>query len=212
MTKEDISKKIEIGLKNLREGKMIVLSDKNNRENEGDIVMAAQFSTPEKINFMITYCRGLVCAPISREICDILKLPPMVKQNQNPQLNCKNTNFSISVDHESCTTGISAHERSTTLQKLADSQSKAQHFIRPGHIFPLISNEEGLKSREGHTEATVELLQMANLYPVGVICEIINDNGFMAREAELKKFCEKHDLFSLKIEEIIQHKKFVKKL
>lgn len=165
--------------------------------------MAAQFATPEKVNFMIKYCRGLVCAPVTREICKKLQLPPMVGE-ESEEFDSKKTNFTISVDHKSSTTGISAKERSHTLQQLANPHNKAEHFIRPGHIFPLVGDKRGLAGREGHTEATLELLKMANLYPVGVICEIINDDGSMACGEDLKKFCKKHDLFLLKIEELLE--------
>ena len=197
--------KVELALQKLREGKIIVLSDKSDRENEGDAIMAAQFATPEAVNFMIRYCRGLVCAPITQDTCKRLSLFPMVDAKLKNQDHRK-TNFTISIDHKSNTTGISALDRATTLKSLSNPNSTTQDFIYPGHIFPLLAEKEGLKTREGHTEATIELLQMAKLNPVGIICEIINDDGTMARYNELRQFCHNHDLLLLKMEELLQYK------
>lgn len=197
--------KVEASLQKLREGKIIVLSDKTDREDEGDAIMAAQFATPQAINFMIRYCRGLVCAPITKDICKRLSLSPMVNQRLDNQDHRK-TNFTISIDHKSNTTGISALDRATTLKSLANPASTVEDFIYPGHIFPLLAEEEGLKTREGHTEATIELLKMAKLNTVGVICEIINDDGTMARHDQLRQFCYSHDLLLIKMEELLQYK------
>ena len=208
-TEMSIERKLQIAREKIRNGEIIVLTDDADRENEGDAVMAAQLANPEKINFLITHCKGLVCCPITHQIASRLQLPPMWTDEKeraiNPNFKSHNhiTNFTISIDHKSSTTGISASERARTLREMANPKNSANDFVRPGHIFPLLSNKHGLKKRKGHTEATIWLLEYAQLEPVGVICEIINKDGTMAREKQLENFCINHDLFSIKIADII---------
>jgi len=165
----------------LQKGQLIILVDDIHRENEGDFVMAAQFATEQTINTMITLGKGLVCAPISEKIAKQLDLPLMVKTNNESF----RTAFTVSVDAKTNTTGISAKERADTLNQLANSKAKAEDFVRPGHIFPLIGKAGGVQTRPGHTEASLALMQLAKLQPVAVICEIILANGKMARREDL---------------------------
>ncbi len=189
----------------LKKGKMIIVTDDENRENEGDFIMAAEFSTPNKINFMTKYGRGLICSPITDKIANNLNLSLMVNDNQDEY----STAFTVSIDFKTTKTGISAFERSTTIRKLANCNSKKEDFKRPGHIFPLIANPNGLNERDGHTEATIELLNIANLYPVGVICEILNDDGTMARYPDLLKISKNFNIPIISIKEIIFLKKYI---
>ncbi|MBN1156020.1 3,4-dihydroxy-2-butanone-4-phosphate synthase [Candidatus Woesearchaeota archaeon] len=180
----------------LRKGKAIVVLDEKSRENEGDIVVAAEYCTAQWINFMAKYGRGLICIPVTKKRANELNLPKMVRQNKE-YLGC---NFTVSVDAKGCTTGISAAERALTVSKLINGTKN--DFRKPGHMFPLVAHEDGLVRRRGHTEASVELMKLAGLYPAAVICEIMNDDGTMAREKELNEFCRKHKLEMVKIEEI----------
>ena len=170
-------------IQSLKKGKIIILVDDLNRENEGDFVMAAQFATEKTINTMITLGKGLVCAPIHHDVAKRLSLPLMVTSNTESF----RTAFTISVDAISSTTGISAQERADTLTLLANPNAKPQDFVRPGHIFPLIGKSGGIKQRPGHTEASLRLMELAELNPVAVICEIILPNGKMARRPNLFK-------------------------
>ena len=156
--------------------------DDEGRENEGDLVAAAQLATPETLNFMMREARGLVCAPMAKERAEALGLPPMVASNQDAHC----TAFTVSVDARvGVTTGISAADRARTARLLADPSAGTQDFVRPGHLFPLVAREGGVLQRAGHTEAAVDLCPLAGLPPVGIICEIINDDGSMARQPEL---------------------------
>ena len=180
---------------------MIIVTDDEGRENEGDLVCAAEKATPEIINFMAKEGRGLICVPMEEEQAFRLNFHPMV---QNPDGNC---NFTVSVDAKyGITTGISAPDRALTIQKILDPQSTANDFIRPGHIFPLISKSGGVLVRAGHTEATVDLVKLANLNPVGVICEIMNEDGSMARMPDLQKFAKKHNLNIITIQNLIEYR------
>lgn len=187
----------------IKMGGMLVVVDDENRENEGDLLMAASYATPEKINFMATHGRGLICAPITQALARQLDLPPMVSDNSDP----KETAFTVSIDLSGLHTGISAFERSRTLMALTESNVTAEFFTKPGHIFPLVAKPGGVIERQGHTEAAVELAQMADLPPVGVICEIMADDGTMARGECLKTFCEKHKLKCLTIEALERYQK-----
>ncbi len=190
-------------------GEMIVMVDDEDRENEGDLIMAAQFATPENIAFIVRYSSGVVVAPISGDRCDDLRLPLMVEHNTESH----RTAFTISVDLiEGTTTGISAADRAATLRALADPQESFASFARPGHIFPLRAREGGVLKRAGHTEAAVDLARMAGLEPAGIICEIINDDGSMSRLPELIEFSRKHNLLLSSIAELIKYRRRHEKL
>jgi len=200
--------KIEDAIADIRAGKMVVVVDDEDRENEGDLVMAAEKADKKTINFMIKEARGLVCTPVEKEILDRLDLPMMVEKNTETH----STAFTVSVDHVDVTTGISAQERAYTIQKLVEEDSKPEDFMRPGHIFPLGAKKGGVLRRAGHTEAAVDLAKLAGLKPAGVICEIIKEDGEMARMPELEKFAEKHDLKLISIEDLIKYRKKEDKL
>ena len=195
---------IEQALQALKQGKMIIVVDDENRENEGDLVMPAQTATPEAINFMIRYGRGLVCAPITAARADLLQLPLQVMKNTESM----RTAFTVSVDaKDNISTGISAADRAHTLQLLANPETTADAFNRPGHIFPLIAETGGVFKRQGHTEASVDLAVMAGFEPAGVICEIINDDGSMARLPNLEIFAAEHDLLIISIADLLAYRK-----
>ncbi|MFI4911403.1 MAG: bifunctional 3,4-dihydroxy-2-butanone-4-phosphate synthase/GTP cyclohydrolase II [Sedimentisphaeraceae bacterium JB056] len=190
-------------LEDLRQGKMIVLVDDEDRENEGDLVCAAEFATPEIVNFMATHGRGMICVPITGDRCEQLALHPQTMVNTASL----GTAFTVTVDaRDGITTGISAADRSKTIQILADEKSKPYNLVRPGHIFPLRAREGGVLTRCGQTEGSVDLMKLAGLKPAGVICEIMADDGTMMRVPELMKYCEKFDLKMTSVEKIIQHR------
>lgn len=190
-------------------GEMIVMVDDEDRENEGDLIMAAQFATPEKIAFIVRHSSGVVVAPLSGERCDELRLPLMVEHNTESH----RTAFTVSVDMiEGTTTGISASDRSVTLRALADPSATFASFARPGHIFPLRAREGGVLKRAGHTEAAVDLARMAGLQPAGIICEITNEDGSMSRLPQLIEFCKEHNLLLSSIAELIKHRRHNEKL
>jgi 3,4-dihydroxy 2-butanone 4-phosphate synthase/GTP cyclohydrolase II len=190
-------------------GEMIVMVDDEDRENEGDLIMAAQFATPEKIAFIVRHTSGVVVAPLSGERCDDLRLPLMVDNNTESH----RTAFTISVDLlEGTTTGISAADRAATLRGLADPTIVHSAFARPGHIFPLRAREGGVLKRAGHTEAAVDLARLAGCEPAGIICEIQNDDGTMSRLADLKKFCNEHNLLLSSIADLINYRRHNERL
>ncbi len=193
---------IEEAIEDLKTGKMVVVVDDEDRENEGDLVMAADKVTPDAINFMARYGRGLICVPLTAERIDELDFPLMVTHNTDSH----ETAFTVSVDAKEATTGISAHERALTIQKIIDPAAKPADFTRPGHIFPLRAKEGGVLRRAGHTEAVVDLSKLAGLYPAGVICEIMNEDGTMSRVPELMKFVREHDLKIITIADLIQYR------
>ncbi|OPC59586.1 3,4-dihydroxy-2-butanone-4-phosphate synthase [Elizabethkingia miricola] len=191
-------------IEHLRQGKMIVVVDDEDRENEGDLIGAADLVTPEMINFMTVHARGLVCVPLPEKRCDELGLDIMVSHSSDP----KETAFTVSIDllGNGNSTGISAGDRSRTIQAMMNLNTKPTDFMRPGHIFPLRAKEGGVLKRAGHTEASIDLTRLAGLNEGGVICEIMNEDGSMARLPELKKFSEKHDLKIVSIEDLIQYR------
>ncbi|MBM7564435.1 bifunctional 3,4-dihydroxy-2-butanone-4-phosphate synthase/GTP cyclohydrolase II [Paenibacillus sacheonensis] len=193
---------IEEALDDLISGKAIIVVDDEDRENEGDLIALASKATPEIINFMITEARGLVCVPITQERAEELELPPMVQRNTDYH----GTAFTVSVDHVSTSTGISAYERSQTVQALIDPSTKAGDFRRPGHIFPLIGKKGGVLQRAGHTEAAIDLASMCGSEPAGVICEVIKEDGSMARLPDLIEFKKKHDLKLISIQALIHYR------
>lgn len=191
-------------IEHLRQGKMIVVVDDEDRENEGDLIGAADLVTPEMINFMTVHARGLVCVPLPEKRCDELGSDIMVSRSSDP----KETAFTVSIDllGNGNSTGISAGDRARTIQAMMDPNTKPTDFMRPGHIFPLRAKEGGVLKRAGHTEASIDLTRLAGLNEGGVICEIMNEDGSMARLPELKKFSEKHDLKIVSIEDLIQYR------
>ncbi len=190
-------------------GEMVVMVDDEDRENEGDLIMAAQFATPEKIAFIIRHTSGVIVAPLTPERCDELRLPLMVDNNTESQ----RTAFTISVDlMEGTTTGISAADRAATLRSLADPAVAHSAFARPGHIFPLRAREGGVLKRAGHTEASVDLARLAGCHPAGIICEIQNDDGSMARLPDLNRFCEQHGLLLSSIADLITYRRHNERL
>jgi 3,4-dihydroxy 2-butanone 4-phosphate synthase / GTP cyclohydrolase II len=194
---------IDSAIEDIRAGKMVIVCDDEDRENEGDFVMAAERVTPEAVNLMAVHGRGLICTPITRERAFELKLDRMVEHNTESQ----ETAFTVSVDlRNGTTTGISAHDRAKTILGLIDSSVKPDDFRRPGHIFPLIAAEGGVLRRAGHTEASVDLARLAGLYPAGVICEIMNDDGSMARLPDLAKVARKFGMKLITIKDLIAYR------
>jgi 3,4-dihydroxy 2-butanone 4-phosphate synthase/GTP cyclohydrolase II len=194
---------IEEALKDLASGKMVIVVDDEDRENEGDLIAASELCTPETINFMATYARGLICVAITEDRAKELDLDIMVRESTG----LHGTRFTISVDYiHGTTTGISAFDRAKTVRALVNPNTKPSDLARPGHIFPLIAVREGVLRRAGHTEAAVDLMRLAGLYPSGVLCEIINDDGTMARRPDLEKFAQKHNLKIITVQDLIAYR------
>ena len=200
---KNIYNTIEEALEDLKKGKIIIVTDDEDRENEGDLICAAEFATTENINFMATYAKGLICMPMSKEITEKLSLGQMVQKNTDNH----ETAFTVSIDHIETTTGISAIERSITALKVVDDKSKAEDFRRPGHMFPLLSKDGGVLIRKGHTEATVDLMRLAGLKECGLCCEIMKDNGDMMRRDDLIEFAKKHNLKIITVADLIFYRK-----
>ena len=199
---------IEEALQDLREGKWIVVVDDEDRENEGDIIVAAEFATTEAVNFMASYAKGLICMPMTEEIAGKLNFHPMVKKNTDNH----ETAFTVSIDHIDTTTGISAYERGITARKVVEDDAKPEDFRRPGHMFPLVSKPMGVFERNGHTEATVDLMKLAGLKHCGLCCEIMRDDGYMARLPYLIEFSQKHHLKIITVADLIAYRKNHEKL
>jgi len=198
----DAIQRVEKAIEEIKRGKMVIMMDDEDRENEGDLVYAATFSTPEMVNFMAKEARGLICTPITKELAAGLDLMPMVSNNDSNH----ETAFTVSIDSATATTGISAAERDDCIRKLANPLTVAEDFVRPGHIFPLIAKDGGTLVRTGHTEGSVDLCKLAGLAPVGVICEIIKEDGTMARMDDLKIFADEHDLCIVYISDIVEYR------
>jgi 3,4-dihydroxy 2-butanone 4-phosphate synthase/GTP cyclohydrolase II len=195
---------VEEAIEDIRQGKMIIVVDDANRENEGDLIMAAELVTPDKVNFMISKARGLLCVPMEADWLKRLDIPLMTATGSDRQ----GTKFTLTVDAvEGTTTGISAGERAITINKLANPDSIAQDFMKPGHIFPLLAEKGGVLKRAGHTEAAVDLARLAGLHPVGAICEIIRPDGEMARLDDLQTYGIEHNLKLISIEELINYRR-----
>lgn len=194
---------IEEAIEDIKNGKIVVVVDDEDRENEGDLLMAAEKATPEAINFMAAYGRGLICMPMTGERLSELALNQMVSNNTD----AKGTAFTVSIDAVGTTTGISAHERAMTVVKAIEDDAKPEDFQRPGHIFPLQARDGGVLKRAGHTEAAVDLARLAGLKPAGVICEIMNEDGTMARVPHLMEYVEKHDLKIITIADLIAYRR-----
>jgi 3,4-dihydroxy 2-butanone 4-phosphate synthase / GTP cyclohydrolase II len=195
---------IEEAIEDIREGRMVVVCDAEDRENEGDLTMAAQFVTPDAINFMATHGRGLICLALTGERCDELGLDLMAAKNESPF----QTAFTVSVEaREGITTGISAHDRARTVQVAIDPGSRPHDLVQPGHIFPLKAKDGGVLARTGQTEAAVDLARLAGLNPSGVICEVMNDDGTMARVPDLERYCAKHGLKMVTVADLIAYRR-----
>lgn len=199
---------IEDAIEDIKGGKMVIVVDDPSRENEGDLLMAAEKVTAEDINFMTKFARGLVCMPLDGTRLENLEIQPMVQNNTDNH----ETAFTVSIDHISTTTGISANERAITIRKVLDDNIRRDDFRRPGHIFPLRAREGGVLKRAGHTEAAVDLAKLAGLKSAGVICEIMNDDGTMSRTPELLAFAIKHNLKIITIGDLISYRKHNEKL
>ena len=194
---------IEEAIEDFREGKFVIVVDDEDRENEGDLICAAEKITPEMVNFMLKYARGVLCAPITISRSRELDLPHQVQDNTS----VLGTPFTVTVDKlEGCTTGVSAADRAATIQALADPTSTPQTFGRPGHINPLYAQDNGVLRRSGHTEAAVDLCKLAGLYPAGALMEIMNDDGSMARMPELQAFAEKYQMKIITIKDLIAYR------
>ncbi len=196
-------------IKDIQKGRIVIVVDDEDRENEGDLVVAASFSTPETINFMAKHGRGLICLPMEEERLEQLEIYPMVKSNQTRF----RTGWAVSVDAKrGVTTGISAYDRALTIKTMLDAKTNPEDIVRPGHVFPLIAKDGGVLVRSGHTEAAVDLAKLAGLYPAGVICEIMSDDGTMARLPQLIKFAQKHKLKICTIKDLIKFRRKSEKL
>jgi 3,4-dihydroxy 2-butanone 4-phosphate synthase/GTP cyclohydrolase II len=200
---------IEAAIEDIRDGKFVVVVDAADRENEGDLTIAAQFATPEAINFMDTHARGLICLCVTPERCDELLLRPMAENNEAPL----QTAFTVSIEaREGVTTGISAADRSRTIQTAIDPHRSAGDLVQPGHVFPLRARPGGVLERTGQTEAAVDLARLAGLIPAGVVCEVMNDDGTMARVPDLAEFCERHDIKLITVADLIEYRRRTEKL
>ena len=200
---------IEEAIEDVREGKFVVVVDAPDRENEGDLVIAAQFATPEAINFMATHARGLICLCLTEDRCDELALRPMTERNEAPL----NTAFTVSIEaREGVTTGISAHDRSRTIQVAINPDSRPDDLIHPGHVFPLRARLGGVLERMGQTEAAVDLARLAGLAPAGVVCEVMNEDGTMARVRDLVPYCDRHGLKMITVADLVEYRRRTEKL
>lgn len=199
---------IEEAVEDLRKGKIIMVTDDEDRENEGDFICAAEFATTENVNFMATHGRGLICMPMAEKYIERLRFPQMVSRNTDNH----ETAFTVSIDHVDTTTGISAAERSLTAMKCVEEDAKPEDFRRPGHMFPLLARKNGVLERNGHTEATVDLLRIAGLKECGLCCEIMREDGTMMRTAELKELAEKYGIKFVTIARLQQYRKVHDKL
>ena len=199
--------KIEDIIKDLKKGKMVIVVDDEDRENEGDLILAAEFATKDNINFMATYGRGLICVPLEANRLGELKIPPMRHVSYQGEMDVYRTDWAISVDaKKNVTTGISAADRARTIKALINPKTKPEDLIKPGHIFPLKAKKGGVLLRAGHTEACIDLMKVGGLYPAGVICEIMSPNGEMSRLPELKEFAAKHKLKICTIKDLIKYR------
>jgi len=194
--------RVKKAIEEIRNGNIVIMIDDEDRENEGDLVYAGAFSTPEKVNFLAKEARGLICVAVNREIASRLELTPMVNSNTSSY----ETAFTISVDAKEATTGISAYERDLTIKLLSSSTSQSDDLVRPGHIFPLIAKDGGVLVRTGHTEGSVDLCKLAGVAQSGVICEIMNEDGTMARRDDLDIFAKKHNLHTVFISDLVEYR------
>ena len=200
---------IDAAIEDFRSGKFVIVVDDADRENEGDLTIAAQFVTPGAINFMATHARGLICLCLTPERCDELGLRPMTEHNETPL----GTAFTVSIEaREGVSTGISAHDRARTIQVAIDPSSTPHDLVQPGHVFPLRAKPGGVLQRSGQTEAAVDLARLAGLIPAGIVCEIMNEDGTMARVPDLTAFSERHGLKMITVADLIEHRRRMEKL
>ncbi len=200
---------IDEAIEDIQAGKFVVVVDAADRENEGDLTIAAQFATPEAINFMATHARGLICLCLTEERCDELELPPMTQKNETPY----GTAFTVSIEaREGISTGISAHDRSHTIQVAIDPSKGPRDVLQPGHVFPLRARPGGVLERTGQTEASVDLARLAGLIPAGVVCEVMKDDGSMARVPDLVPYCDRHDIKLVSVADLIEYRRRTEKL
>ncbi|MFL6069503.1 MAG: 3,4-dihydroxy-2-butanone-4-phosphate synthase, partial [Gaiellaceae bacterium] len=200
---------IEEAIEDIRAGRFVVVVDDPDRENEGDLVIAAQFATPDAINFMAKHARGLVCLCLTGERCDVLGLHQMTEHNETPL----GTAFTVSIEaREGVTTGISAHDRSRTIQVAIHPDAKPADLVQPGHVFPLRARDGGVLERTGQTEAAVDLARLAGLTPAGVVCEVMNDDGTMARIQDLIPYGERHGLKLITVADLVEYRRRTEKL
>src|SRR5215217_9675688 len=205
----DSQQRIATAVEAFGRGEIVVVTDDDDRENEGDLVMAAVHATPDKMAFIIRNTAGIVCTPIPAETAHRLRLAPMVTENDAPH----GTAFTVSIDYKhGTTTGISAEDRTATVRNLANNNAGASDFVRPGHVFPLIAKDGGVLMRSGHTEAAIDLCKLSNLEPVGVICELVNDDGTVMRGPQIKAFAEKHKLKQISVDDLIAYRQAREKL
>jgi len=198
----DVINRVKKAIEEIQKGNIVIMIDDEDRENEGDLVYASVFSTPQKVNFLAKEARGLICVAVQKEIANRLDLQPMVNSNNSSY----ETAFTISVDAKECSTGISAYERDMTIKLLASPTSKADDLVRPGHIFPLIAKDGGVLVRTGHTEGSVDLCKLAGVMPSAVICEIMKDDGTMARRDDLDEFAKKYNLHTVFISDLVEYR------
>ena len=189
-------------IEEIKKGSMVIMMDDEDRENEGDLVYAGVFSSPQKVNFLASVAKGLICVSITKEHAKHLELKYMVDKNDSAH----ETAFTISVDAKGCATGISAYERDDCIKLLAKYDASSSDFVKPGHIFPLIAKDGGVLERTGHTEGSIDLCKLAGVYPAGVICEIMNDDGTMARKDDLLKFAKKYDLAIVYVSDLVEYR------
>ncbi|ENH96361.1 bifunctional 3,4-dihydroxy-2-butanone 4-phosphate synthase/GTP cyclohydrolase II protein [Gracilibacillus halophilus YIM-C55.5] len=199
---------VEQAIEDLKQGKIIIVVDDEDRENEGDFLALAEHVSPEVINFMAKEGRGLICTPMAQSYADRFQLGSMVANNTDAH----ETNFTVSIDYHTTHTGISAHERALTIEKLLDETTTTHDFKKPGHVFPLVAKDAGVLERSGHTEASVDLARLAGAKPVSIICEIMNEDGTMARQPDLEEIAETHDMAMVSIQDIIRYRKIYDKL
>jgi len=196
---------IDEALRRIRRGEMVLVADDEDRENEGDLTMAAEWVTQEAVNFMLRWARGLVCMPTAPEYLDRLEIPPMVP----PGVAGCDTPFAVSIDHRDSGSGIGAADRAHTVRRFLDPTATAGEFVRPGHVFPLRARDEGVLERRGHTEAAVDLARLAGLAPVAVICEVLHDDGSPARLPFLALFAEEHRIAMITVAQLVEHRERV---
>jgi 3,4-dihydroxy-2-butanone 4-phosphate synthase len=193
---------IDDALRRIRRGEMVLVVDDEDRENEGDLTLAAEWVTPEAINFMLRWARGLVCMPCDGARLDELEIGPMLP----PGAEGCDTAFTVSIDHGTAGSGIGAADRALTVRKILDADARAEHFVRPGHVFPLRARPGGVLERRGHTEAAVDLARLAGLPPVAVICEVLHDDGSPARFPYLEMFAQEHRVAMVSVAQIVEHR------
>ena len=193
---------IDDALRRIRRGEMVLVVDDEDRENEGDLTLAAEWVTPDAINFMLRWARGLVCMPCAADRLDALEIGPMVPAGT---AGC-DTAFTVSIDHQEAGSGIGAHDRALTVRKILDPASRPDHFIRPGHVFPLRARNDGVLERRGHTEAAVDLARLAGCAPVAVICEVLHDDGSPARFPYLELFAQEHRVAMVSVAQLVEYR------